>query len=482
MIGGTMKKITTLIIIAVFVAACTNVFSPSESNALGESDFQIEIIESDTPLYSDSKLDSEILVKLKKGDIFNIYDRIQDSSGIWIKVKTSTEKEGYVLFSDQDQMRYVKEISFDENLQVKQVTISTEKIKIHSALDKSSPVIFSLLRNEVVNVLDKKRVENDFCYYIELKNELNGYICSPIISSTLVENVAFHRQDNITNPEDFQIKISEPFLLILENQNLDSEVLGEVYHNETYIINQRTMDVINGGSWYKISTNTGITGFIFSKSYSGNLKNDPMLTTPVKFGSTRFELYIQQLLNKNTPLMQSDMLRLKNLLIEADYIKDVTGIEYALNLESLRIYGGRGNFFKMRGINGVSTLLKLSKVEMDFTSVDTSFLKLIPNIKHLSLIYAGEDSLYTSTRNLICTLGLESLTYWEDSSILKKCDTLLELNVANSYDGYYKDSDVRSWAEIKNLKKLTVRRTGLRDKHIDWLKDLQAKGIKINYN
>lgn len=105
---------------------------------------------------------------------------------------------------------------------------------------------------------------NDSTYgshvHIEITDEYNNFINPRDFASGIISGTYITSSNNLNNNID-QIKILVDIINIRENPTIDSTDLGNVYINEIYDV----LEIIdNDYTWYKIKTNTGISGYVAS--------------------------------------------------------------------------------------------------------------------------------------------------------------------------------------------------------------------------
>jgi len=77
---------------------------------------------------------------------------------------------------------------------------------------------------------------------------------------------------------------------------------------------------------------------------------------PVYFADANLKTAVEEKLGKTNPT-PTDMLALKDLLAYGKGIADLTGIEYATNLQELNLYGNQiSDLSPLSGLTGLSTL------------------------------------------------------------------------------------------------------------------------------
>ena len=83
------------------------------------------------------------------------------------------------------------------------------------------------------------------------------------IGINILISITTPQQNNRDTSKD-QIQITNDFIRIRQYPNISDTVLGQVKEGEIYTILDKEKEY--GSYWYKIKTNTGITGYV----YSGN--------------------------------------------------------------------------------------------------------------------------------------------------------------------------------------------------------------------
>jgi hypothetical protein len=158
---------------------------------------------------------------------------------------------------------------------------NNQKITLHFAhLDSvlvnvgdivSSNQVFALQGNTGL-VLSNKDI-NDITYGSHVHLEVidsNGNYLNPreFASGSVVTN--YIEQTNVVDNSKKQIQILVDKINIREEANETSNDLGDVYFNEVYTILEE-IDSTNY-TWYKITTNLGLTGYVASKKDSNWIK------------------------------------------------------------------------------------------------------------------------------------------------------------------------------------------------------------------
>lgn len=105
--------------------------------------------------------------------------------------------------------------------------------------------------------------------HLEVKDSNNNYINPRTYASGLIKTT-YIEQTNTLNPNKYQLKVNVDKINIRENSSINSNIIGAVYMNEIYNILEEI--VTEPYKWYKITTNTGVTGYI------ANLEKENWLT------------------------------------------------------------------------------------------------------------------------------------------------------------------------------------------------------------
>lgn len=97
--------------------------------------------------------------------------------------------------------------------------------------------------------------------HIEVTDESNNFINPREFATGNYQGTIINQSNEINNSVD-QIKILVDKINIRENASIESKDIGDVYINETYSV----LDIIDSElyTWYKIKTNTNISGYIAS--------------------------------------------------------------------------------------------------------------------------------------------------------------------------------------------------------------------------
>ncbi|MCU1807095.1 leucine-rich repeat domain-containing protein [Cytobacillus firmus] len=204
----------------------------------------------------------------------------------------------------------------------------------------------------------------------------------------------------------------------------------------------------------------------------------------ITFKDKNLEKAIKESLGIVRDVQESDMLDLTHLYIGAASIKDLSGIEKAVNLESLSLWGN-----EISDLTPISSLVKLSDLELDDNPI--SSLKPLTSLKNLTTLFLSNTNikdysplnqlvnlnyLFLSSNGLTSIPNLSNLTKLEylvldDNSLidLKGIEKLRNLQVLEV--SHNPVSDLSALSNL-NLMALNVAYTDITD--LTWAKSLGA--------
>ena len=162
--------------------------------------------------------------------------------------------------------------------------------------------------------------------------------------------------------------------------------------------------------------------------------------------------FIEEKLGKtpNTPITVEDMTRLHRIFPEEMGIRDLTGLEFATNLEWLKIQGNQ--------ISDISPIAGLPKLDLlDISGNEISDLSALAGLKNLRHVKVSHNNI----SDLSPLAGLPNLNRFDSwGNPVSDLSPLIELEVIDICGG---EPDVSTLAGAKNLKELYLLGGGVSD-------------------
>lgn len=165
----------------------------------------------------------------------------------------------------------------------------------------------------------------------------------------------------------------------------------------------------------------------------------------------------------------------ENMMRTANYVSDLSGLEYAINLSRLTIFDTR-----VTDLTPISNLKQLTLLDIEGNGITD--LAALSNMKQLINLYIGESKV-TDLSPLckltqLANLSINNLDV-EDISYLKNLVNLTSLDLSNT-----KISDCSAIANMDKLKQLTISDSNVSNlsfaKNLKNLVDLRADNTKIS--
>lgn len=173
-------------------------------------------------------------------------------------------------------------------------------------------------------------------------------------------------------------------------------------------------------------------------------------------------------------ISEYDMLGLNYLTVE-DGTEDISGINYAKNLETINLDSNITD-----GLNELASLPKLYNVSLGFwKDLDISFLS---SLTHLRYLYYNNPDRIAGDKSAICqNKRLKELFFYSPSdtgiSFLSECTYLETLELWHAFDS---NEDISVLLTLPNLKSLTINTYELSEEQTSVIEQLIRNGVSYH--
>lgn len=328
---------------------------------------------------------------------------------------------------------------------LKNITLDGMRLEDISFLQGNETIEYLSIPNNNIKNIDIILTIKNLKYLIIYGNNISDL--SILEGSTLLQNSWEIRQSIETEQlEVFQgekLEIDVPYIV---KQAMDSnssfymeglEIVNKSYQDEknTKVNDDKTKIIIDAtnqeigekSEWLQIQGEGLLEGTTIEVSYVVRAKGDK--TKEVEFGSDKLKEYLLENndIDRDGKITQYDMVQIQNICIYEFPIGNLKGLEYAINLESLRF--------------------SIEYPQQNSQTIDISQLAQLTKLKSLYLYGNTEDvSVISNLKNLEC-LEL-SVSYYNPENI-----NVIE-NLTNLKYLYLSGGNIKSLDIVKNLTKL----------------------------
>ncbi len=124
--------------------------------------------------------------------------------------------------------------------------------------DDYNQVVGIAKKGEIYTILSISYDRSESCFEIEQSNHVKGTICGSAASFKMLAG-----QENERDTSLRQLEVTYDFIRIRGESSIYGDILGQVSEGEIYTILEDKKQY-DGTHWYKIKTNYGLTGYIYS--------------------------------------------------------------------------------------------------------------------------------------------------------------------------------------------------------------------------
>ncbi len=111
---------------------------------------------------------------------------------------------------------------------------------------------------EIYTILSISSDGSKICFEVEQRNHVRGYICGTSSDFNMLSGQGNERDTSVK-----QLEVTYNFIRIRSESSSYSNIVGQVSKGEIYTI-LKEKEGMNGSYWYKIKTNYGLTGYVYS--------------------------------------------------------------------------------------------------------------------------------------------------------------------------------------------------------------------------
>ena len=208
-----LKLFLVVFVILIFVGIFVlySIFIVPQSNAINDDVRQVRIVSDSTGVYLNEELKEKTkIAKVKSGEYFDLIEVIEgNKEETWFEnkfydkyyIKTNHGIVGYISSKDAEIVyekghEYHGNIQSNErNLNVFQVKVITDNLKIRHVAGSSGMVIGNVKKDEVYTVLEQKEKSSQIWYKIKTNLGVEGYIADSYEDEIYIEEL--HTEEEI---------------------------------------------------------------------------------------------------------------------------------------------------------------------------------------------------------------------------------------------------------------------------------------------
>lgn len=235
-------------------------------------------------------------------------------------------------------------------------------------------------------------------------------------------------------------------------------------------ITSKTIENLKPDTTYSFTVKAYENGKLIGRAAVDVTTKKPPSGKVITFKDKNLEKAIKESLGIVRDVQESDLVDLTNLDLGAASIKDLSGIEKAVNLESLSLWGN-----EISDLTPLSSLVKLSELDLDDNPI--SSLKPLASLKNLNTLFLSNTNIndYSPLNQLVnlnyLFLSSNGLTSIPNLSKLTKLEYLVLDD--NSL------TDLKGIESLKNLQALEVSHNPVSD--LSALSSLNLMGLNVAF-
>ncbi|NUH85482.1 leucine-rich repeat domain-containing protein [Bacillus firmus] len=303
----------------------------------------------------------------------------------------------------------------------------------------------------VIEALEAKGVE----VYHDLQENVNLEIYPTVVSESRIGlEWGYWSEDE----EDYSYP--DQYVFIFDGK--EEELSGD--------ITSKTIENLKPDTTYSFTVKAYENGKLIGRATLDVTTKKPPSGKVITFKDKNLEKAIKDSLGIDRDVQESDLIDLTNLDLGAASIKDLSGIEKAVNLESLSLWGN-----EISDLSPLSSLIKLSELDLDDNPI--SSLKPLAPLNNLTTLFLSN----TNINDYSPLNQLENLNYLFLSSngmtSIPNLSKLTKLEYLVLDDNRL--TDLKGIESLRNLQILEVSHNPISD--LSALSSLNLMGLNIAY-